>query len=186
LALPNIVLVGFMGSGKSSVGRELARATGFCFHDTDLLIRHRIGKSIPEIFAAHGEAFFRAQESEALRSFERQDKIVLATGGGIVIDPANVPLLQRLGPVVWLVADEATIWARVSRNPNRPLLQTPNPREAVQQLLKTRYPLYAAVADFSVDSSGLTHHQVARQVLAGVRSWPGRVQNKGATQDSGA
>ena len=184
MTFPNIVLVGFMGSGKSSVGRELARCTGFRFRDTDLLIRSRVGKSIPEIFAAYGEAFFRAQETEVLRSLEAERGMVLATGGGIVLDPANVPLLRQLGPVVWLTADEPTIWARVSRNATRPLLQTANPRQTMSQLLRARQVFYAAVADCAVDSSGLSHQQVARQVLATVRDWPGR-GNEGPTQNPG-
>lgn len=181
---PNIVLVGFMGSGKSSVGRELARGTGYRFRDTDLLVRSRVGKSIPEIFAVHGEAFFRAQENAVLRSLQRERAMVLATGGGIVLDPANGPLLRRLGPVVWLVADESTIWERVSRNPNRPLLRTANPRQTVRKLLNARQDLYAAVADFSVDSTGLDHQQVARQILATVRDWPGRGDER-PTQNPG-
>jgi len=173
-----------MGSGKSSVGRELARSTGFRFRDTDLLVRSRVGKSIPEIFAAHGEAFFRAQEKEVLRSLQTERAMVLATGGGIVLDAANGPLLRRLGPVVWLIADEPTIWARVSRNPTRPLLHTANPRQTVRELLRVRQRFYAAVADFSVDSSGLNHQQVARQVLATVRDWSGRGDER-STQDPG-
>lgn len=166
------------------MGRELARCTGYRFRDTDLLVRLRVGKSVPEIFAAYGEAFFRAQESEVLRSLQTERALVLATGGGIVLDPANGPLLRQLGPVIWLTADEATIWARVSRNTNRPLLRTPNPRQTVRQLLRTRQGLYAAVADFSVNSSGLNHQQVARQVLATVRSWSGRGDER-ATQNPG-
>ena len=163
-----------MGCGKSSVGRELARCTGFRFRDTDLLIRSRVGKSISEIFAAYWEAFFRAEEKEVLRSLQTERAIVVATGGGIVLDPANRALLRRLGPVVWLTADEPTIWARVSRKPTRPLLNTANPRQTVRRLMRERHDLYAAVADFSVDSSGLNHQQVARQVLATVRDWSGR------------
>jgi shikimate kinase len=184
LTLPNIVLVGFMGSGKSSVGRELARCTGHRFRDTDLLVRSRAGKSIPEIFAAHGEGYFREQEKEVLSLLQTERAMVLATGGGIVLDPANRRLLRRLGPVVWLIADETTIWERVSRNPNRPLLHTANPRQTVHQLLEARHGFYAAVADFSIDSSGFNHQQVARQVLATVRDWSGR-GDEGSTQDSG-
>ena len=173
-----------MGSGKSSVGRQLARCTGYRFHDTDLLVRLRVGKSIPDIFVQYGEAFFRAQETEVLRQLQPERHMILATGGGIVIDPVNAPLLRRLGPVVWLSADEATIWERVRRNPNRPLLQTPNPRETVHRLLETRRELYVAAADFTVDCSGLNHQEVARQVLASVRGWPGR-GHRGTTESSG-
>jgi shikimate kinase len=177
--LPNIVLVGFMGSGKSSVGRELARQTGLRFEDTDLLIRSRVGQSIPEIFAAHGEAFFRAQEHAALRELQTRQQFVLATGGGIVLDRANRMILRSLGPVICLTADEETIWARVGRNRNRPLLRTPNPRQTFHALLIHRVPLYQEVADFIVDSTRLSHGEVARQILTVVRGWPGRSDDGG-------
>ena len=170
-----------MGSGKSSVGRELARQTGMLFEDTDLLIRSRVGQSIPEIFAAHGEAFFRAQEHAALRELQtRQRLFVLATGGGIVLDQANRVILRSLGVVVCLTAEEETIWTRVARNRNRPLLQTPNPRQSLHTLLTTRTPLYKEVADFIVDSTRLSHGEVVRQILTVVQGWLGR-SNDGGT-----
>ncbi|HEY0789807.1 MAG TPA: shikimate kinase [Chthoniobacterales bacterium] len=167
-----------MGSGKSSVGRELARQTGLPFEDTDLLIRGRVGQSISEIFAAHGEAFFRAQERAALRELQTRQRFVLATGGGIVLDPANRTTLRSLGPVVCLTAEEETIWARVSRNRHRPLLDTPNPRQTLRELLTTRSPLYEEVADFTVDSTGLSHGEVARQILTVVQGWSGRSDDR--------
>ena len=168
-----------MGSGKSSVGRELARQTGLRFEDTDLLIRSRLGQSIPEIFAIHGEPFFRAQEQAALRELQTRQHFVLATGGGVVLDPANRVILRRLGPVICLSAEESIIWARVGQNRNRPLLQTPNPRQTLRALLTERAPLYEKVADFTVDSSRLTHGEVARQILMVVGGWLGRSDDGG-------
>jgi shikimate kinase len=161
----NLVLIGFMGSGKSSVGRELARRLRYHFADTDALIRARYGKSIPEIFAEFGEEEFRQAETEVLEGLVGSAEFVLATGGGIVTRPGNLALLRKLGRVVWLSANEETIWRRVSRNPNRPLLQTEDPRQTIHDLLLLRAPLYRSVADVIVETSGLTHQEVAKHVL---------------------
>ena len=166
----NVVLVGFMGSGKSSVGRLLARTLHGRFVDTDRLVVQRDGRDITDIFAAHGEPFFRQQESEALRSLLGGTGLVVATGGGIVTVPENTPALKQLGLVVWLTADEDVIWQRVSRNQNRPLLHTPNPRETVRNLLEIRNPLYEAVADLKIDTTKMTHAEVAGTICQQVRS----------------
>ncbi len=162
---PNLVLIGFMGSGKSSVGRLLAARLGGRFVDTDALVVRRAGMPITEIFARHGEPEFRRRETEALASFTRRRGIVAATGGGIVTTPANLPLLKQIGPVIWLTADEETIFARVSRNTRRPLLKTPNPRQTIAELLATRRPLYEAAADLTVDTTHRTHEEVANVVI---------------------
>lgn len=162
----NLVLIGFMGSGKSSVGREIARRWGFRFFDTDSIIRHKYGKSIPEIFSEWGETAFRDEEYLVLKGFENSRGIILATGGGIVGQPRNLPLLRHLGLVVWLTADEQTTWLRVCRSPTRPLLQTDNPRETIRKLLSERAPLYRSIADLTIDSTGLSHAEVADKILS--------------------
>ena len=129
----NLVLVGFMGSGKSSVGREIARRWGFRFLDTDTIIRQKYRKSIPDIFATFGEPVFRDEENKALRDLQNSHRAVIATGGGIILQPRNHPLLRSLGVVVWLTASEEVIWERVSRNQNRPLLRTKDPRTTITQ-----------------------------------------------------
>jgi len=164
----NIVLVGFMGSGKSSVGRLLAGTLHGRFVDTDRLVVNRAGREITDIFASEGEAWFREQESLVLRSLLSGSGLVVATGGGIVIAPGNAAALKRLGFVVWLAASEEVIWERVSRNRKRPLLHTENPRETVRALLEKRNPLYEAVADLKVETSGLTHAEVAERVCRGM------------------
>jgi shikimate kinase len=166
----NVVLIGFMGSGKSSVGRELARRWGFRFLDTDSIIRNQCGRSISEIFSVFGEPYFRDQESATLTKLLHSHRSVVATGGGIVIQPGNAILLGKLGTTVWLKADQATIFERVSRNKNRPLLQTENPEATIARLLAERAPLYESAADLIVDSSGLSHHEVAERVIAGLQS----------------
>jgi shikimate kinase len=168
----NLVLVGFMGSGKSSVGREIARRWGFRFIDTDTGIRQKYKKSIPDIFASFGEPFFRDEENLALQELQNSDHAVIATGGGIVLQPRNHPLLRTLGVVVWLTASEEVIWERVSRNQNRPLLRTQDPRATISNLMSTRYPLYDALADITVETSGLTHQEVADRAVTAIRLWP--------------
>jgi len=166
----NVVLIGFMGSGKSSVGRELARRWGFRFLDTDSIIRNQCARSISEIFSVFGEPYFRDQEFATLTKLLHSHRSVIATGGGIVIRPRNAILLGKLGTTVWLKADQATIFERVSRNKNRPLLQTDNPEATISKMLAERAPLYESAADLIVDSSGLSHHEVAERVIAGLQS----------------
>jgi shikimate kinase len=167
----NLVLVGFMGSGKSSVGREIARRWEFRFIDTDTAIRQKFRKSIPDIFATFGEPFFRDEENKTLQELQASQEAVIATGGGIILQPRNHPLLRTLGVVVWLTASEETIWERVSRNQNRPLLRTNDPRTTIRNLMSTRYPLYGAVADITVETTGLTHQEVADQAVAALNGW---------------
>jgi shikimate kinase len=167
----NLVLVGFMGSGKSSVGREIARRWGYRFLDTDSVIRQRHCKPILEIFESQGEPFFRDQEHLALREMQGSIHCVIATGGGIILQPRNRPLLHALGIIVWLSATEEIIWERVSRNRKRPLLQTADPRATINRLISLRNPLYEAVADITIETSGLTHEEVAARVAAAVSVW---------------
>lgn len=163
-AYENVVLVGFMGSGKSSVGRLVARTLRSRFVDTDRLVADRAGREITDIFAAHGEPWFRQEESRALRLLLGGSGLVVATGGGIVTVPENLPALKKLGFVVWLTAAEEVIWERVSRNKHRPLLHTENPRETIRSLIEKRNPLYETVADLTVDTSVLTHAEVAERI----------------------
>src|SRR5215469_8871743 len=166
----NIVLVGFMGSGKSSVGREIARRCELRFVDTDSIIRQKYRKSIADIFASFGEPTFRDEEHRTLQELQNARRVVLATGGGVVLQPRNHPLLRSLGVVVWLTANEEVIWERVSRNQSRPLLHTEDPRTTMRNLMSMRYPLYGSVADVTVETSGLTHQEVADRVLAAIRA----------------
>ena len=162
----NLVLVGFMGSGKSSVGRLLATHLGFQFVDTDILVVKEAGMPITEIFERHGEAVFRDMEAQALQSLLGKQCLVVATGGGIVTREENIATLHQLGFTLGLMANEETIFERVSRNTKRPLLQTPNPRQTIADLLAVRAPLYAKAAHFQVDTSTKTHAEVAQEILA--------------------
>jgi shikimate kinase len=166
-----IVLIGFMGSGKSSVGRILSQKMRWPRFDTDEIISARFGLPIAEIFAEVGEEKFRDAETEALKGLAASETAVIVTGGGIVLRPGNVELLRRLGTVAHLEADEETLFRRVSRRATRPLLQTENPRGTLAELLRTRLPIYRAAADFQVDTTHLSDEEVAQAVIKNMESW---------------
>jgi len=171
-ALPlNFVLIGFMGSGKSSIGRILATKLGFQLVDTDAMVVEAAGMQITDLFAWKGEETFRDYESKALQCLADRPVrgTVISTGGGVVIRPQNVAMLHQLGFVVLLTAQEDVLFERVSRNKARPLLHTPNPRETLSQLLAARASLYAAAADFTLDTSTHSHTQAADAVIAEAR-----------------
>lgn len=165
-----IVLIGFMGAGKSSAGRTLARITGFPRFDTDEMISARLGLTIGEIFETFGEGKFRDAETEAIRELSGNTSAIIVTGGGIVLRPENVALLHERGILVHLAADEETLFRRISRRPNRPLLRTENPRATLSELLRVRLPLYRAAGDVQVDTSHRTHDEVAEKVLESIKS----------------
>jgi shikimate kinase len=162
----SIVLIGMMGAGKSAVGRCLHRRFGFSRLDTDQMVTSKFGMPVSEIFTKHGEDKFRDAETETLQALAATRPTVIVTGGGIVLREQNLDLLRRLGAVVWLQADEATLFKRASRTGNRPLLQHKNPRDAFARILQARVPLYAKVADISVDTSMLTGEEVALAILS--------------------
>ena len=165
----NIVLTGFMGSGKSAVGRLVAKRLRFRFVDTDQLIVDRAGMPISDIFAQQGEEHFRDLETAVLESLGNARQCVISTGGGAVVKERNHAILKSLGFVVWLTASEEVIFERVSRNDKRPLLQTENPRATISQLLAVRRPLYEGAADFSLDTTTFSHDAAAAAVMAAAR-----------------
>lgn len=155
-----------MGSGKSSVGRCLHERTTLAMVDTDEVVASKFGMPASEIFSKHGENKFREAETEVLQTLSTSEPVVIVTGGGIVLREENLGLLKRLGAVVWLEADEATLFKRASRAGNRPLLRRKNPRNAFAQMLQARLPLYAKIADICVDTSVLTDEEVAVAILS--------------------
>jgi shikimate kinase len=165
-SVKSIVLIGMMGAGKSTVGDCLQRRTGFPRLDTDEIVMSKFGMPISKIFSAHGEDKFRDAETEALQALASDQPVVVVTGGGIILREENRDLLKRLGAVVWLEADEETLFKRASRTSNRPLLQGKNPRKAFVQMLQARRPLYARIADIRVNTSALTDEEVAIAILS--------------------
>jgi shikimate kinase len=163
--LPNLVLIGFMGCGKSSVGRRLSGLTGHRFVDVDELVTQAEGRSISEIFSQRGEDHFRDLEQRALEKLVGVCGIVLSTGGGLVIRPENRETLKRIGIVAWLDADPEILFERAMRSGRRPLLQTEDPRATFDELLSVRRDLYEITADFRLDSSRLTHDEAAQNLL---------------------
>ena len=162
----SIVLVGMMGAGKSAVGRCLQWRTGFAQFDTDEMVRSKLGMPISKIFSTHSEDKFREAETETLRNLSPDQGAIIVTGGGIVLRDENIDLLKRFGVVVWLEADEKTLFKRASRTGNRPLLQRKNPRKAFTKMLRARLPLYAKIADIRIDTSELTDEEVAVAILS--------------------
>jgi len=166
----NVIIVGLMGSGKSTVGRLAAHKLGFDFIDTDHLIVERAGRRIPEIFEAEGESGFRHWETEALLSLTQRQGLVIATGGGIVTQPRNLPILRGLGYVIWLHADPATLHRRTMFNHDRPLLRNDNPEETLRALHEARRPLYEAVADLKIQTDDLAAEDVAYGLAESAKS----------------
>jgi len=143
----NIILVGMMGAGKTTVGKLLAKQLGKTFIDSDEEIQRRTGVTIPHIFDIEGEAGFRFRESGVIQELLKQDNIVLATGGGAILSAHNRPMMKRNGVVVYLKSSVHDLWQRTRHDHNRPLLQTENPRARLQELHDQRDPLYTEVAD---------------------------------------
>lgn len=170
LRQPNILLIGLMGSGKTTVGRIVAQMIGFQFVDTDAMIVETAGKTIPEIFAAEGEAGFRLRESAALRSLLGRRGCVIATGGGIITQPRNLPILRHLGYIVWLDADPERLARRTAMNNNRPLLAgEEDPKAKLERLLVERKPLYKSMADLRIQTAELTPQETAYGVMESAR-----------------
>lgn len=152
----NIFLVGPMGVGKSTVGRMLARRLGLEFHDSDQVIEARTGVDIPLIFEIEGEAGFRRRERQVLHELTRLEGIVLATGGGAVLDADNRDDLRSRGYTVYLRADPDKLLQRTARDTQRPLLQGDDRLARIRQLLDEREELYREVADLIIDTDQLT------------------------------
>jgi shikimate kinase len=170
-SLRNIVLIGFMGTGKSSVGRALHQNLGYQLIDTDQSIEKQTGKSIPDIFSKDGESVFRNLETQLLEQLISSEttKHIISTGGGMVCKAENRPILRQLGFVVWLSCSPQDILERTSKNNNRPLLQGDNPRQAIEELLRERTPFYAETAHLEVNTTGLSLDEVSCGILESAR-----------------
>lgn len=170
--LPSVFLVGPMGAGKTTVGRQLASALGYAFLDSDHEIEARTGADIPWIFQVEGEDGFRRRESQVIDELSRRPGIVLATGGGAVLSAENRENLHSRGFVVYLSADIDHLLARTARDRNRPLLRDPNPRGVFERLLAEREPLYREVAHLEVNTNAGNVREAVATIVGCLPSGP--------------
>lgn len=161
----SIVLVGMMGAGKSSIGRRLASELNLPFVDADTEIESAAGMSIPEIFEAHGEAYFRSGEARVIARLLESGPQVLASGGGAFINPQTRALIRARGISVWLRADLDVLLRRIKRRSDRPLLKTDNPERTLQRLMEERYPIYSE-ADVTIHSRDVSHEAIVADIVA--------------------
>lgn len=165
----NIILVGFMGTGKSTIGRRLSQRLERRFLDTDVLIEAAAGMAIPTIFAERGEPYFRALEHEIVCRVGEDYNLVVATGGGVMVNDASVRKLKEHGTIVCLTATPEVIFSRVRGNADRPLLQGERPMEKIRSLLAARAEAYAK-ADLTVDTSLLNAEEVVEAVCSQLKA----------------
>jgi shikimate kinase len=161
----SLFLTGPMGAGKSTIGRQLAKQLGLPFHDSDHEIEARTGVDIPLIFELEGEAGFRKREAAIIDELTRLPNIVLATGGGAVLDSASREYLKTRGLVIYLHASVNHQLKRTRKDRNRPLLQTDNPRKKLEELMAIRDPLYREIASIVINTDGMRVREVVKIIL---------------------
>lgn len=167
--LRNLVLIGPMGTGKTTIGRLAASELGWVFVDTDKEIEARCGADIPWIFDVEGEAGFRARETAVLTEMLGREQVVIATGGGVVSQPCNRELLGQAGHIVYLHTSAEQQYERTRQDTRRPLLQTADPLRTLRRLMAEREPHYRALAHFTVDTDRKRPRTVAKDIAASVR-----------------
>ena len=160
----SVVLIGLMGAGKTAIGRRLGNRLDIPFTDADTEIESAAGQSISEIFAKHGESYFRDGERKVIARLLGDGPQVLATGGGAYMNAFARKLIAKKSVSVWLKADLDVLLERVRRRNNRPLLKCENPQEVMQQLIDERYPIYAE-ADITIQSRDVTHETIVGEIV---------------------
>jgi shikimate kinase len=160
----NIILIGFMGSGKTAVGQQLAQQLNLDYLDCDQLIEQTAKMSISDIFAKKGEPYFRDLETEVIETLQDYDGFVLSTGGGMVMRPENVAGLKQIGRLVLLWAEPAVIYQRIKRETHRPLLKVADPKAEISRILAERAPAYKKVADHIVDTTNLNITETVEEI----------------------
>lgn len=165
-----IALVGLMGAGKTTIGRRLAAALDLPFADADHEIEKAAGRSVPDIFAEHGECEFRRGERQVIARMLEGRPHVLATGGGAFIDPRTRALMKARAISIWLKAPLDVLMKRVERRDNRPLLKEDDPRAVMQRLMDERYPIYAE-ADLTIESGAGPHNTAVADIIRALKSY---------------
>lgn len=160
----NIILIGFMATGKTSVGKKIADLLKMDFLDTDLLIEKSLGLTVPEIFARFGEKYFREKESQIAKEMASKNNVVVATGGGIVLNPDNMKFLCSNGIIAWLKAPVELIYKRIRFDSYRPLSYNKSIEE-IEEMYKKRYDLYERYADFCIDVSKKSVESIAGEIV---------------------
>lgn len=166
----SVVLVGMMGAGKTSVGKRLAGRLGLTFIDADTAIEEAAKKSVTEIFAEHGEDYFRQGERRVIARLLREPRQIIATGGGAFMNAETRAAIRSAGLSIWLKADWELLYERVRRRPTRPLLQTADPEGTLRALVEARYPVYAE-ADLTVQSVDVPHEAMVDAVVLALDAW---------------
>ena len=161
----NIILIGYMGSGKSTVGRKAAKAVEYNFLDTDALIEKEEGMTISKLFEEKGEPYFREKETETIRKLIAEPKgNIIATGGGLPMKEGNAELLKELGTVIYLKAETDTLMKRLSGDTARPLLKNGDLREKIETMLAIRGPVYEACADLVLQTDNMSFYEIICQI----------------------
>lgn len=163
--MDNIILIGFMGCGKTSIGSKLSFRLHRNFIDTDKQIEKKQGRAISDIFREEGEVFFRQLETECLKDLlGQQNNSIIAVGGGLPLQKENRELLHRLGYLIYLQVTPDTIYKRLRSDTTRPLLQGDNPRDRIAELLNRRSSVYTATADMVMDTDGKEFEQIMDEI----------------------
>ncbi len=165
--MKNLYLIGFMGTGKSAVGKLLSMKLGIEFIDLDSYIEVKSNTTIADIFGQEGEEYFRQVEKQSLKEISRKDNLVVSCGGGIVIDQANIDLMKQKGRIICLAASIEKILERTKNNPHRPLLNVDDPQAKIKYLLEQRQDKYAQ-ADLTIDTTQLTVEQVVEKIISDI------------------
>lgn len=171
ITLHNLVLIGFMGTGKSTISHMLQRELHYPVIDTDKLIEEQQQMTINDIFAQHGESHFRQLEHQLLADLvqSQPQHHIIATGGGLPIREDNQALLQQLGYLVWLDSPVDELYERISKHGHRPLLNQPNPEQAFTQLYQQRAPVYRSIADLHLNTHDLTFSEITYGIIESAR-----------------
>lgn len=181
----NIILIGFMGSGKTSVGKRLAAKLSYSFLDTDIEIESAEKRKISAIFSESGEEYFRQKETETIKSLiEKTEKTVISTGGGLPLQEENRNPLQKLGFVVYLDVEKETVLERLSKDTTRPLLNGPEKEKRVEALLSFRRPIYEYTAHLTVDTNQKSFDEIIDEIVRNYEIMMARQKEKKENKDN--